>query len=413
MIVCASIGLALVAGLIPQTLRPTKGNDATRRFIQGEGSNGKDERPSRQSKQWAREAIREECTAQFTRIVLKGMLGDKGYKYSVLPTPPRLVVDLLEPKREPAVDRVALNGGAFQRVRIGRHPDKIRFVLDVRKGGLPEPSVFKRGEDLVIQVRTPPETTEALASVREPVTPVESPLQSVPRESEWQEGGIREAHTAECTRILFQGMLGARGYKYSILPNPSRLVVDVLEPKWEPSVDRVSLKGEAFSRLRVGRYPDKIRFVLDCRRDDLPDPRVEKQGADLVVLADTPGEACYRARTSENAHEESLEAQKGKRLGLTAAEFRGIVSSYSGRLRGLYEKELQKDPTLQGTVTVMLEIDSSGRVTETVLVSSTIGSESLVNALLDAVLRWEFPEASADAGKTRITYPFVFGPPRL
>ena len=105
------------------------------------------------------------------------------------------------------------------------------------------------------------------------------------REEAWEEDGIREEFGEGYTRVVFSEILTEDGYKYSYIDDPPRLVIDVKEPNREVWFNRLSLKGGAFDRIRVGRHPDKIRFVLDLREEGQPHPVVETVETDLVVLA--------------------------------------------------------------------------------------------------------------------------------
>ncbi|MEW6442681.1 MAG: AgmX/PglI C-terminal domain-containing protein [bacterium] len=97
--------------------------------------------------------------------------------------------------------------------------------------------------------------------------------------------------------------------------------------------------------------------------------------------------------------------------GRSPYEIRKIVASYLGGLRYLYNKELRKDPDLQGKMTVSFDISPSGQVTFTSMLSSSLGSASLEQAVLANILKWRFPTISAENGNTKVTWPFVFVPP--
>ena len=145
--------------------------------------------------------------------------------------------------------------------------------------------------DSIAQLETPTVTEEELTET--PLTealndstdssPIPDPVQ--PREEAWEEDGIREEFGEGYTRVVFTEILSEQGFKYSYLDDPPRLVVDVHEPTREVWFNRLSLKGGAFERIRVGRHPDKIRFVLDLREEGQPEPLIEPSETDLVVLA--------------------------------------------------------------------------------------------------------------------------------
>jgi len=151
-------------------------------------------------------------------------------------------------------------------------------------------------------------------------------------------------------------------------------------------------------------------------------PEVAKKGSDIgyILQASKIGEV----RESqvqfyggvEDLPEASLrtgpqteETVTGK--GRSPYDIRKVVASYLGGLRYLYNKELRTNPTLRGKVTVSFEISPSGQVTRSSLVSSTLGSPSLEQAVLANILKWRFPSIPEENGTTQVTWPFVFVPP--
>jgi len=97
--------------------------------------------------------------------------------------------------------------------------------------------------------------------------------------------------------------------------------------------------------------------------------------------------------------------------GRSPFEIRKIVASYLGGLRYLYNKELRKDPELRGKLMVVFDISPSGQVTYSSMLSSSLGSPSLEQAVLANILKWRFPSISEENGNTKVTWPFVFVPP--
>ncbi|MCI0530091.1 MAG: TonB family protein, partial [Nitrospira sp.] len=85
-----------------------------------------------------------------------------------------------------------------------------------------------------------------------------------------------------------------------------------------------------------------------------------------------------------------------------------VVEQYKAGLIYLYNKELRTNPTLKGTITVEFSIDSSGKVIEAHVVSSTMDQTSLEQALSNRIKMWKFPHLYN--GIIVVTYPFVFFP---
>lgn len=120
---------------------------------------------------WEEDGIREEFAEGYTRVVFSEILSEEGFNYSYMDDPPRLVVDVKEPAREVWFNRLSLKGSAFERIRVGRHPDKIRFVLDVREGGQPEPLVEASETDLVVLAGVIPEPRELPETTQDRLEP--------------------------------------------------------------------------------------------------------------------------------------------------------------------------------------------------------------------------------------------------
>jgi len=85
-----------------------------------------------------------------------------------------------------------------------------------------------------------------------------------------------------------------------------------------------------------------------------------------------------------------------------------VVEQYKAGLIYLYNKELRVNPTLKGTIAVEFSIDSSGKVIEVHVVSSTMDHAPLEQALANRIKMWKFPHLYD--GIIVVTYPFVFFP---
>jgi hypothetical protein len=92
--------------------------------------------------------------------------------------------------------------------------------------------------------------------------------------------------------------------------------------------------------------------------------------------------------------------------GLPSEAIRTVVVAHRGALQACYEIEAQKDPTLQGGVTVAWTIDPSGGVTTASLVGSTIHNARVEGCVLRQVRSWTFPTSD---GVSNATFPFSFG----
>jgi hypothetical protein len=93
--------------------------------------------------------------------------------------------------------------------------------------------------------------------------------------------------------------------------------------------------------------------------------------------------------------------------GLSAEQVRRVVMSRVGALRACYEREAQKNPNLQGGVTVAWSIEPSGSVSGASIAGSTLGNGLVEGCVVRQVRAWKFPPA--DKPTTVGGYPFKFG----
>ena len=114
-----------------------------------------DESTAQTPEYWEEDGVREEYTEDFTRLVVHEIVGEGKIRYRFLPDPPRLYIDIPAPQRTLSWNSLPLKGGAFNQLRIGRYPEKVRLTLDVRNVDLAEPVVRAEGGNLVILASTP------------------------------------------------------------------------------------------------------------------------------------------------------------------------------------------------------------------------------------------------------------------
>jgi len=107
-----------------------------------------------------------------------------------------------------------------------------------------------------------------------------------------------------------------------------------------------------------------------------------------------------------NRNKENLSPDARKR---NEAEVYKTVSTYVGGLKYLYNNELRKNPLLKGKVTVKIVISQDGKVVKSEVVSSTLGSPELEEAIINRIYRWRFPELNGVDDFT-IDYTFDFAP---
>lgn len=101
---------------------------------------------------------------------------------------------------------------------------------------------------------------------------------------------------------------------------------------------------------------------------------------------------------------------KGSRLSASRSieEIQIIFDKNKSAIYSLYNRELRKDPSLQGKLVLRLTIAPSGKVTKISLVSSELSLPSLERKLLQRVKMFNFGAKAVDT--VTITYPIDFLP---
>jgi TonB family protein len=84
-----------------------------------------------------------------------------------------------------------------------------------------------------------------------------------------------------------------------------------------------------------------------------------------------------------------------------------IIRRHYNEVKYCYERELTKDRSLYGKVTVVFVIDGAGKVSDALVQQSTMGSEPVEGCIVSHVRRWAFP-APEGGGTVQVTYPYVF-----
>ncbi|HSH70211.1 MAG TPA: AgmX/PglI C-terminal domain-containing protein [Deferrisomatales bacterium] len=84
------------------------------------------------------------------------------------------------------------------------------------------------------------------------------------------------------------------------------------------------------------------------------------------------------------------------------------VGTYLGGIRYLYNRELRRNPDLEGKLTVRITVSPAGEVLDCEVVESTLNSPSLEEGVVKRVKQWSLPAVAPRI--ITVTYPFVFFP---
>jgi TonB family protein len=89
-------------------------------------------------------------------------------------------------------------------------------------------------------------------------------------------------------------------------------------------------------------------------------------------------------------------------------EIERVFQKNKGAIFSIYNRELRKDPSLQGKVVVELTIAPNGAVTKCVIVSSELGHKKLEKRLISKIKKFRF--ASKEVPTITVNYPIDFLP---
>ncbi len=107
-----------------------------------------------------------------------------------------------------------------------------------------------------------------------------------------------------------------------------------------------------------------------------------------------------------------IAAKTAKQTSRTASrnqeEIERVFQKNKGVIFSIYNRELRKDPSLQGKIVVELTIAPNGTVTKCIIVSSELGHKKLEKRLLSKIKKFKF--ASKDVPVITVTYPIDFLP---
>jgi len=84
-----------------------------------------------------------------------------------------------------------------------------------------------------------------------------------------------------------------------------------------------------------------------------------------------------------------------------------VIKRNQNQIRYCYQRELTRDPTLSGKVTVKFVIARDGSVSKAQTKSSTLGSPPVEDCINQRVMRMQFPEPKG-GGIVIVSYPFLF-----
>ncbi|MED5373446.1 MAG: AgmX/PglI C-terminal domain-containing protein [Myxococcota bacterium] len=94
---------------------------------------------------------------------------------------------------------------------------------------------------------------------------------------------------------------------------------------------------------------------------------------------------------------------------LDRSQVDAVIRRNLSRFRYCYQRELTKDPSLGGKVTVKFTIAKDGSVSASKTKASSVGNSAVESCLNNTMMKLQFPQPKGD-GIVIVSYPFLFSP---
>jgi hypothetical protein len=86
-----------------------------------------------------------------------------------------------------------------------------------------------------------------------------------------------------------------------------------------------------------------------------------------------------------------------------------VIKAKMAQIRYCYQRELQKDPSLGGKISIKFTIAKDGSVSKASVNSTTINNGAVESCVVGRFYKMQFPEPKG-GGIVIVKYPFIFSP---
>jgi TonB family protein len=169
---------------------------------------------------------------------------------------------------------------------------------------------------------------------------------------------------------------------------------------------------DARNRAKVGAAALAAAAVLvACRTDSHKIPESEPGSPDPAHDLGRLGAGVQPARTMTLSHPDPrvLLRRPSVRGALSRSAAARVIRGNLQDIRFCYDRGLQRDPTLEGVVTIGFEIDENGRPSSVFVLGSTVADSTVDRCIARATSGWRFP-SPRDGGEVKVTYPVLLEP---
>ena len=151
--------------------------------------------------------------------------------------------------------------------------------------------------------------------------------------------------------------------------------------------------GGGSGGVRGGRSGGKA--TIDDLVSDLSSSESQTLTRKGELSIETPSEVVGRGRKSVYRSPDAIQE---------------VLISHNAAIRYCYERELKRNPTLKGKITVRITIGSEGAVNNAEIVSSTLNSERVERCILARIRLWnDFQPIEEAEGEVTFRQVYTFG----
>jgi type IV pilus assembly protein PilQ len=268
--------------------------------------------------------------------------------YKVLADPLRIAIDIPNADLKMIRDPLRINNGTIAEVVATQYDGKGRIEIGLAR--MANYNISKEGKVLLIDVEKARTVAEVKPEKKEeaPPKPAENPSPEIKKEEappvpvvtsnpapetmkkakEVTQVSVEEKPDAVIFTITADGKVG--NYNAFKLEGPARLVLDVWSVDGRGVQKSIATKSPLVQKVRLGRYPDKLRFVFDAAATQLPPYGVQPVENKLIVsFGNVPATPNLPASGQEKSQETSGAAKvagSGKPSAITRIDFKQMDS---------------------------------------------------------------------------------------
>jgi type IV pilus assembly protein PilQ len=315
---------------------------------------------------------------KFTRILVEGSEPIDLPFYKLLADPLRIAIDIPNVDLKGIKEPLKINNGTIGEVMTTQYDGKGRIEIGLSQ--MTNYNISKEGRMLTVDVekvkrveattvQKKPESSVQVAEVpspevkkEEPVAPP-APPPAPPSEAVKKAKEVTDVVVEEKEGVVTFGLVAdgkVENYNAFTLDSPARLVVDL----WnlEPRTTKKTVKSQSplVKQVRIGRYPEKLRFVFDAGGSKLAPYAIQPVDNGLAVsFGNVPPSSGPQVSVqgTEPASAPTSSANPGKTAVLTRIDFKQL--DHRSRIAISSTGDLAYEPKIVSTNILVVDLKNA------------------------------------------------------